>query len=762
MFKAVFARLALPLAIAATGASPAPAQAQQRDWFSTDWVAECALDVSDGDVATVVYGPEPGIFCAYELYRLPSDRDTLTRVIIRQADVDEALRVLRYASEVMEDWGLVQPRLPHERAPAGAPLAALAASSGWVLSIRPEILLSDGSTDALGMFDPRSADGNPELVVAFDPLEGESGFDLERRQTLVHELFHAIQANYRGNPSANAPLHEADWVSEGMADGIADTILALYDASGGVVSAATALQAPLTGRARVSEDRYSMRGGVLQDSGLAAYDTSSFWTHLFTTQLRDMREVDAMYRFDDPSGDLAEEFVNDWLAKTPARSLPLAVRAFMQDVVADGSFYGGGLADELLACTDVNVTLDPSQPAPSRVVPFEGTRDPVLAEGMRVLCRVMVVDATQGAVRVSLEPELEGVPYSPDLQVFTGEAIFNDGDTVTLPAGQVHRMRLGIIYSPMDVVVPGEALNTADFGLRFEMVPELACEDMTARLSHDVLDDVTRLSDLTATVTPLPVWGDATLSVAAMGEAHDGRACMRLILSDYGAGPSLTVQILRHPTAPGWDGAHAAFTVAMEAGLFDPTPLRTGGILDYQQGFPVFGTAIVATPQEIPYQAGGFMADRPYANTYSTGQGDGIMVIGHHLNTSLTLEFEDVGSLSATGRFSLTTQGLGHRGGVYGGLQRIAASGSFTVPVQVMGPMEDLAAWRVICRNAVIEGRIHDAFTCARGHPDPAVVQEVIDFAALSATGMLESYIDLSDLGLDAADLNDLDLFQGR
>jgi hypothetical protein len=258
----------------------------------------------------------------------------------------------------------------------------------------------------------------------------------------------------------------------------------------------------------------------------------------------------------------------------------------------------------------------------------------------------------------------------------------------------------------------------------------------------------------------LPDWGEANLTATALGQTRTGPACMRLVLSDYGQGETLTLQLTNNPNAPQWDDSHAAFNVAMEVDQFDPAPLRNGGLFTYEQGFPISG---YSNPQPgFPRQPGGFAADRPYLNSFSTGNGEGVFVSGHHLNTSITLDVTDAGMFSATGTFTLSTRGGSYEGDVHVGLQEVTASGDFTIPINRMGPMEDLALWRRTCFIAVFEGRIHDAIPCARAHPDPAVFEEIAFAAILSATTMMETFIDFTPEELATGFLSEADLFRGR
>jgi hypothetical protein len=754
MFRIFVAALTLALVALST-----PASAQSAPWETTQWVAVCTLDGRQTRAARVVYAPEPGIYCGIENYTSAASGMVIDRFDISQEDVDTVLDFARFTAEAYQDWGLIAPDLLVDDPPADAPTDP-GQSEGWVMNMLPEIIDDNGLTGAAyGDYQ-----ANATIPGAWGTLSiaMEGGIDrADLQQTIAHEMFHGIQYAYNATAESDDSLYFEQWVIEGMADAMSNTVVDLHETHGGILPPASALTAPLTGTVSLSRYRYTdFEGGLFTDDEDAVYDTSSFWAHLFTQQIRDMRQVDDMYRASAP-GDGARYLVDAWLADSRAQSLPMVYRAFLAEVIRADSFYSGPLADALINCVVHTVTLTgTTAPTYLHNIPDVG---PEQADGMRAACVDYVVEANDGPVTVTLDPKVDGAAPSPQLHLLAGDQVLSEGGEVTLATGQTHTLRTVAFFSPLDQLADAEDLITSAYRVRFEGNPQTPCAEMNGLLSVNAMGDL-HFRDRVMTSTTTPEWGEAVITISALGETRTGPACMRLILSDYGDGdPTLFAQITHNPSAAVWGNERrnsVRFNIPLDAGQFDAALLRDGGELVYEQGYPISG---YSAPQPgYPQQDAGFLADLPYENDFSLNGGDRIGINGHHLNTSISLNIEDAGARSVSGTFTVSTRGPGYDGRTYVGLQEITASGDFTVPVQRLGVMQDLAAWREMCFTALYEGRIHDAIPCARAHPDPVVFSDVTFTALLSASTLTETFIYFTPEEIATGFLNDADLFGGR
>ncbi len=711
---------------------PTASKAQSDPWPTNDWVAVCALDaVQTG--ARVVYAPEPGVYCRFEDYTIRGLGGRLATIDIMQESVDETLTFARFVSALYQNWGLGPPMLEIAPPPDGVPARLFGTGEGYVVNIVPEVLdPSDLEDDSLGIFFSRVAthvDG--EIFVRFRPQLGIQLPDQlvfrtypqpNQRATLAHEVFHAIHFRYVIEGAAPEMWVE-QWVREGLSDAMEYTAMAIYDTYGDALLPPTGVNAPLTGMAPHSTHRYTdFDRGLYIRSDSAAYDTSSFWSHLFVEQIGDITRVPDMLAAGIGPDQGAAYVVDDWLRDSLGRSLPEAFRIFLQDVIREGSFYDGALEDELLSCDRHDVVV-PNEGTGPRVYQHERRVPETLRarlRGMRVSCFDYVVDASEGSVVVSLA-SLDADDLSPHLQVFTGDTLLSAGETITLAAGETHTLRVAAFFNPIDRVVSAEELILGDFALRFEQSPQSPCNGQTVALN--AIATIETPLGHGAGRADLPEFGEASVEARFGERVISGPACARLIVLDYGNGPALTFQLTHNPTNPYWHnmatqnftGNWAAINVHIAPDAFEAADFVSGGEVVLDQSIVIGDetSAIVPGWEDYRQQAG-----YTFVSQFANGWGrETFGTFGHPYNDNLTLSFTDVGQTSASGTFTFNT--LGPSSAEFNDVfVTTTATGTFTVPIERMGPREDVEAWRMECQVALEEGRAFDMAMCARALPD--------------------------------------------
>lgn len=710
---------------------PTPSNAQSDPWQATRWIAECVLNENQPDTARVVYAPSRGVYCEFEDFRYIDAPGELRRVTVLTSDVIGLVQAAEFASALYEDWGLIQPDIEFGNAPADAPQSPDLNPTGLVMQLTPEIFdASNPDSSVVGVYRSGATSAlEGTLTIEVNPTEVADPY---LYRTVYHELFHAVHYSYQHLPGSVSSHWDENWVAEGMADAMANAVRDLYFGPPVEIPPTSARDVPLSAEARLSQHRYTAyEGGLFTTDANATYDTSSFWTHLFAHQLDDMTQVNAMLRAPAPVEVGAPYLIDDWLRNDHARSLPQAYRAFLQDMIRDGTFYDGEVENALLDCIEHSVDLQERDGL--RIwdhVRFNGADLRERVRGMGTSCQDYVVDASDGPVIISLVPDENGNDHGPHLQLFSGDFVLSDGETITVPAGTQATVRLLAFLNPMDQVVEPDFLIQRPFTTRFEQSPQSPCNEQTMALV-ELGGPFTAFNYGTPSAEYMPEYGEAHVDAIFGGATVAGPACMRLILIDYGHadGPALTVQLAHNPSSAIWGNANfAAINVHMEPGSFRDADMRSGRSIVFEQFPSVAGFADRFAPERgIPYDPRGFGSgpEHPFLSRFERGPlGNGTASLGHYLNNSLTLNFEDVGQLSATGTFEFRDFGPFNTN-TESSIRNMSASGTFEVPIYRMEPRSDRAAWVEDCRTALFEMRPFDMALCARAHPDPAVQGQV-------------------------------------